>query len=142
MSNELPAIAVVICAYNSRARIGTALKSLESQDLTEHFEVIAVVSGDDGCASHLAREHPGVRVIESEEGLYPGAARNAGIAAACAPIIAFLPDDGVATPEWLRTRLVRHRAGYEIVAGAVSNATPKSVIGTAGYYGAPAVPVG
>lgn len=131
---QAPVITVVICAYNSRGRIGKALASLRAQDLDEPFEVIAVVSGDDGCAAFLARDHPDVRVVESRKRLYPGAARNAGIDAAQAPIIAFLPDEGRATGEWLRSRLDQHRAGFEIVAGAISNATPKSIIGTASYY--------
>lgn len=134
MRTQAPAATVVICAYNSRARIGCALASLEKQDLAAPFEIVAVVSGDDGCAGYLAQEHPDVRVVTSDERLYPGAARNAGIAAARAPIIAFHPDDGMAEPDWLGARLAGHAAGYTIVAGAISNATPRSVIGTAGYY--------
>lgn len=129
-----PACSVVICAYNSRARIDAALASLRAQDLSEGFEVIAVVSGNDGTAHHLANQHPNVRVVNSRDRLYPGAARNAGIDAAEGTFIAFLPDDGVADPGWLRLRSAKHDAGYPLVSGAISNATPNSVVGTAGYY--------
>lgn len=129
-----PTISVVICAYNSRERIDAALSSLRAQDLDEPFEVIAVVSGNDGCAEYLANQHPNVRVVNGGARLRPGAARNAGLEAASGAVIAFLPDDGVATTGWLRARLAKHRAGYLLVGGAVSNATPRSLVGTAGYY--------
>lgn len=129
-----PACSVIICAYNSARRIDRALAALDAQDMDECYEVIAVVSGDDSTAERLACRHPSVRVIRSDERLYPGAARNAGIRASRGQIIAFVPDDGVADPRWLRLRLAKHCEGYPLVAGAISNATPRSIIGTAGYY--------
>jgi cellulose synthase/poly-beta-1,6-N-acetylglucosamine synthase-like glycosyltransferase len=129
-----PLCTVIICAYNSRYRIDAALRSLRAQDLDEPFEVIAVVSGNDGAAEHLADQHPHVRIIACRHRLYPGAARNAGIRASRGAFIAFLPDDGIAEPAWLRARAAKHRLGYPLVAGAVSNATHANIVGTAGYY--------
>jgi glycosyltransferase involved in cell wall biosynthesis len=125
---------VIICAYRSRRRIDTAIASLRDQDLEERFQVIAVVSGEDGTAEHLADRHPNVRVIRSTHRLYPGAARNAGVLASRGRFIAFLPDDCVANTSWLRLRIAKHRAGYPLVSGAISNATPYSPVGTAAYY--------
>lgn len=132
MSAE-PAISVVVCSYNSRPRIDQALATLRAQDLEEPFEVIVVDSGEDDCAAYLAREHPEVRVVRSDQRLYPGPARNRGVAAARGEIVAFLPDDGLARRDWLRRRLERHREGYEAVGGAITNATPRHPVGTAGY---------
>jgi cellulose synthase/poly-beta-1,6-N-acetylglucosamine synthase-like glycosyltransferase len=129
-----PVCSVVVCAYNSRHRIDTALDSLRAQDFTERFEVLAVISGDDGCAEYVASHHPTVRVVRSRHRLYPGAARNAGINASSGTFIAFLPDDCVADPGWLRARVTKHRLGYPLVGGAVSNGTPRSLVGTASYY--------
>jgi len=125
---------VIICAYESRRRIDAAIASLRGQDLDERFEVIAVVSGKDGTAEHLADRHPHVRVIRSTHRLYPGAARNTGVLASRGRFIAFLPDDCVADASWLRLRVAKHRAGYPLVSGAISNATPYSPVGTACYY--------
>jgi hypothetical protein len=55
------------------------------------------------------------------------------VAAARGEVVAFLPDDGLARPDWLRRRLARHREGYEAVGGAITNATPRDPVGTAGY---------
>ena len=129
-----PAISVVVCAYQSRHRIDVALASLAAQDLAEPYEVVVVDSGTDGTAEHLAAAHPDVRVVRSAVRLYPGPARNRGVAAARGAIVAFLPDDGIARPDWLRRRVARHRAGFDAVGGAITNATPDHPLGTAGYF--------
>ena len=128
-----PAASVVVCAYQSRDRIDIALRSLAAQDLDEPFEVVVVDSGTDGCADHVEATSPGVRVVRSAERLYPGPARNRGVAASSGEVVAFLPDDGVARPDWLRRRLAKHRAGYDAVGGAITNGTPRHPVGTAGY---------
>jgi glycosyltransferase involved in cell wall biosynthesis len=125
---------VVICAYESRWRIGRALAALRGQELGEPFEVIAVISGSDGCERFVANDHPDVRVIYSPERIVPGRARNLGVRSATGPFVAFVPDDGIAAPGWLCARLRHHRSGSELVAGAISNGTPRSLIGTAAYY--------
>lgn len=128
------AISVVICAYRSRARIDTPLRSLSAQTLREPYEVIVVASGDDGCAEHVASAWPDVRIVSSVERLRPGAARNRGIAAARGEYVAFIPDDAVACPRWLEHRLAAHRRGFPVVAGSIGNGTPRSFVGTAGYF--------
>jgi glycosyltransferase involved in cell wall biosynthesis len=129
-----PVISVVICAYNSRARIDQPLDSLAAQDLTEPFDVIVVASGEDDTAEYLAAEHPSVTVVRSDGRLHPGPARNRGVGAARGEIISFLPDDGVARPDWLRRRLAKHREGYDVVGGAITNGTPRHPVGMAGYF--------
>lgn len=131
---QRPAASVVICAFRARHRIDRALTALRTQDVDEPFEVITVVSGDDQCDRYLASAHPDVRVISSSTRLYPGRARNLGVRAARAPVIAFVPDDGVVASGWLRARLRHHRRGVPLVAGAISNGTPTNLVGTAGYY--------
>lgn len=131
---QQPAASVVICAFRARHRIDRALTALRKQEVDEPFEVIAIVSGDDQCDRHLANAHPDVRIISSPTRLYPGRARNLGVRAARAPVVAFVPDDGVVASGWLRARLRHHRRGVPLVAGAISNGTPSNIIGTAGYY--------
>jgi peptidoglycan-N-acetylglucosamine deacetylase len=129
-----PAFSVVVASYNGRRRIDTALASLRAQDLTEPFEVIVVDSGEDDCAAHVRSRFPEVRVIHSHRRLWPGAARNRGIQASSGRYLAFLPDDGVAHPDWLRRRLAAHRSGYRAVAGAIINGRPGHPIATAAHY--------
>jgi glycosyltransferase involved in cell wall biosynthesis len=125
-----PVVSVVVLSYNSRRRIDFALESLRCQDFAEPWEVIVVDSGEDGCAEYLAAAYPEVRL---ERRLYLGPARNAGLRLARGRYVAFLPDDGIAEPDWLRRRVAKHREGFAAVGGAVTNGTPRHPVGTAGY---------
>jgi hypothetical protein len=129
-----PAISVIVCSYNSRHRIAVALDSLAAQDTDEPYEVIVVDSGTDDAPRFIAETYPDVRVVRSERRLFPGPARNLGVRAAGGRYLAFVPDDGVVRPDWLRKRLAKHRDGFAAVGGAITNATPHHPVGSAGYY--------
>lgn len=128
-----PVFSVIVLAYNSRDRIDITLASLRAQDLEEESEVILVDSGSDGCAAHVAETYPEVRIVRSPVRLWPGQARNRGLRAARGEFVAFLPDDVTAGPSWLSARLSAHRSGFQAVGGAITNGTPESRVGTAGY---------
>lgn len=130
----VPVISVIVCSYDSRPRIATALDSLAAQDIDEPYEVIVVDSGTDDAARFIAERYPDVRVVRSEQRLFPGPARNVGVRAAEGRYVAFLPDDGIARPDWLRRRVAKHRDGFDAVGGAITNATPGHPVGSAGYY--------
>jgi glycosyltransferase involved in cell wall biosynthesis len=134
MRRGLPAISVVVPAFEARALIDDALASLLTQDLEEPYEVIVVDSGSDGCATHVENSYPEVRIVRSPHRLGVGAACNAGVKAARGEYVAFLPADCTASTEWLRRRLAKHREGYDAVGGAVVNGTPRHPLGSAGYY--------
>jgi len=125
---------VIVCSYRSRDRIDQALVSLRHQDLGEPYEVIVVDSGDDDAAEYVRDAYPEVRVVRSDRRLYPAAARNQGVRAARGRFVAFLPDDGIAEPDWLHRRLQRHREGHAAVGGAITNGTPWHPVGTASYF--------
>jgi glycosyltransferase involved in cell wall biosynthesis len=129
-----PVISVIVCSYNSRDEIDLSLGSLREQDFDEPYEVLVVDSGDDDTADYLRAAYPEVRLVRSEERLWPGPARNAGVRAARGDIVAFLPADGVAGRDWLRRRVAKHREGFEAVGGAITNGTPWHPVGSAGYY--------
>jgi glycosyltransferase involved in cell wall biosynthesis len=129
-----PAISVIVPAYEARAVIDGALVSLLAQDLEESYEVIVVDSGSDACAAYVEARYPEVQIVRSGRRLQVGAACNAGLSAARGQYVAFLPADCVASPDWLRRRLAKHREGYAAVGGAVVNGTPRHPVGSAGYY--------
>lgn len=96
---RMPDVSVVIPAYNPGPFINEAVDSVLAQDID--LEVIVV---DDGGSEDLSRLASRVRLIRQSNGGV-SVARNVGIAAATAPLIAFLDQDDVWLPGKLRRQL-------------------------------------
>lgn len=108
-------IACVVLSLRAQRGLVDAVRSLVAQEPLP--EIVVVNSGGGDAAGALTAAGLGhVRVVDSPERLYAGAARNRGIAATKAPYVAFLAADSVAEPGWVAGRLKHHAAG----AGAVA----------------------
>jgi len=93
---------VIICAY-TEARwddLMRAVESVQHQTLPPQ-ELIVVVDHNPTLLARVERKLPGVIAVENQEARGLSGARNRGIAAAHAMIVAFLDDDAVAAPDWL-----------------------------------------
>lgn len=124
-------IAIVVLSVGAPAVLVEALRSLLTQDVVP--EIVVVNSGGGDARGLLARHGLEMKVVEFDEVLFPGAARNAGIAATTAPIVGFLACDCLAEPGWVANRLARHRAGHAAVASAVTNSHPRSLVAWAAH---------
>jgi glycosyltransferase involved in cell wall biosynthesis len=108
---DVPAVSVVIPLYNKGPYIARALNSVLAQTVQD-FEVIVVDDGstDDGAAVVRGFDDPRIRLIQQEnQGV--SAARNRGIEAARAELVAFLDADDEWLPGFLRT-ILRLRTLY------------------------------
>lgn len=96
-------ISVVICAYTETRWRETcaAVESVRAQSYPDK-EIILVVDHNRDLYDSLARELPDVQVVENqwERGLSGG--KNTGVGLAQGEIVAFLDDDAVADPDWLK----------------------------------------
>jgi glycosyltransferase involved in cell wall biosynthesis len=113
----LPSISVVVPTYKRPALLGRAVRSILDQSLQD-FELIVVddASGDDTEQTVAAFSDPRVRYVRHEENRGLAAARNSGIKAALAPLIAFLDDDDDYLPSYLEAMSGRLGAASEDVA--------------------------
>jgi glycosyltransferase involved in cell wall biosynthesis len=124
-------MAVVVLSYGPRATLVDAVRSLSAQDAGA--EIVVVHSGSGVLPADLTQQGVGVPVVVSSERLLPGAARNAGLAATKARFVAFLADDCIAGPGWVRERVARHREGATAVASALACHKPRDPVALAAH---------
>jgi glycosyltransferase involved in cell wall biosynthesis len=119
-----PDVSVVIPVRNDAERLGACLDALAAQVGGLTVQVIVADNGSSDGSAALANQHPAATtvVVESRRGSY--AARNAGIAAADAPVLAFTDADCTPDPDWLVEGL-RHLHGVDLAAGAVRMLVPR-----------------
>lgn len=97
-----PAVSIIIPTHDRLRLLLAALDSVAAQTFTD-YEVIVV---DDGSTEQIAEgiaDHPTRPRVLRQPNLGPAAARNRGIQAATAPLLAFLDSDDL----WLPTMLER-----------------------------------
>ncbi|MFM7405372.1 MAG: glycosyltransferase [Cuspidothrix sp.] len=97
-------ISAIICTHNRDTYLGAAIDSLLVQDFPGNFEVLVVDNGSSDRTREVVTQRttdPRLKYIfEPTIGL--SVARNTGAKAAKADILAYLDDDAVASPSWLK----------------------------------------
>jgi glycosyltransferase involved in cell wall biosynthesis len=103
----VPDVSVVIPARDASATLPRALAALAAQTLArERFDVVVVDDGSRDGTLAVAEASPVVdRVVRLARSAGPGAARNAGVRAAGAQLLAFTDADCFADPGWLAAGL-------------------------------------
>lgn len=98
-----PSISVVICVYTEK-RWRDILAAVESvrQQTAKCLEIIIAVDYNPGLRDRLAEALPDVIVVDNKEAQGLSGGRNTGIAIARGDVVAFLDDDAVADPDWLK----------------------------------------
>jgi glycosyltransferase involved in cell wall biosynthesis len=111
-----PDISVVLATYDRRHSLPRAIASVLAQDGVR-FELIVVDDASrDGTVDYLATLcDPRIRTITAERNGGPSAARNLGLKAARAGIVAFLDSDDAYLPRRLATPLAAFAADAGLV---------------------------
>lgn len=104
-SVRAPAVSVIVCSHNGAQTIARTLASLQRQSLPdERYEVIVVDDGSSDGTGDVAKGF-GTQVVRFDSSMGLAAARNAGVRASRAEILAFTDDDCEADPDWLAALL-------------------------------------
>ena len=89
-----PDISVVLATYNRAALLPRAIASVLAQDGVDFELIIVDDASTDGTRDYLATlADPRVRIVTVQSKLGPSGARNRGLAATRAPVVAFLDSD-------------------------------------------------
>jgi len=128
-SSPRPKLSIIVCSFEGASRIGDCIDALTKQTISEKIEIIVVDDGSSDSTTFLASallENKNTRynVITLSENQGLSAARNAGVAASSAPLIAFTDDDCVPEPEWAakilaawsRASSTTHGIGGDVIA--------------------------
>src|SRR5215203_1737876 len=113
IGTELPSVAIVIPTYNNVSLLLECLESVRGLDYPrDRVEVIVVDNGStDRTLSVLRSRFPQVKVISLETNTGFAPACNRGAAEADSQYVAFLNNDAIADPNWLKAMLAALEAG-------------------------------
>lgn len=113
-----PDLSVVICSLNGAPGVDQCLAMLGQQQTSAQLEIIVVDDGSADNTSDVARAR-GATVIRHPVNRGIAAARNTGLGAATAPVIAYLDDDCEPTPQWAAGVLTGYGPGVGGVGGPI-----------------------
>jgi glycosyltransferase involved in cell wall biosynthesis len=111
-----PDISVVVCTYRRAAKLASCLDALAHQTIRDRVEVIVVDDGPDDLTAAVAAGYD-VRLVRHPRNRGLAAARNTGIEAATAPVVAFTDDDCVPADTWLEALLESYRDAEVVAVG-------------------------
>jgi len=138
-----PELSAVVVLGPVRERAQTVVSALCRQTAADRLELVLV--DVDTASPELETEGPArVVYLRREAPATWGASRAAAVAAAGAPVVAFLEDHCIPSPGWAEALIDAHRQSWAAVGYAFTNANPYTYVSRASFvvdYGAWADPV-
>ena len=110
----MPAVSVIIPAYNAEASLARAIRSVEVQSFRD-FEIVVVDDGSTDGTADVARGFSSVRCVPGSHQGEAGA-RNLGLEEATGELVAFVDADD----EWLPEKLAHQTAFMEKLGSSFS----------------------
>ena len=123
----------VVCTYTEERwdQFVAAVDSLRTQSLSPE-EIVVIVDHNRALFERARAELTDVVVVENAGPRGLSGAKNTALQVAASPVVAFLDDDAVAHPDWLRL-LLRHFRDANVV-GAGGRVTPNWLTGRPSWF--------
>ena len=132
--SEPPLISVVIPSVNGLPVLEDCLAALNDQDGDISIEILVVDRCGEQLRSMTRRRFPGVILLPVEGKPSIPAMRAIGIARARGRVIAMLEDHCMVNRNWCAVLEREHRAGHEVVGGAVENGSVERIVDWAAFF--------
>jgi glycosyltransferase involved in cell wall biosynthesis len=116
LRSHAPDLSVVVCTYRRADKLTACLDALARQTIRNRVEVIVVDDGPDDATAAVATGYD-VRLIRHPHNRGLAAARNTGIEAATAPVVAFTDDDCIPADDWLEALLEPYDSADVVAVG-------------------------
>ncbi len=127
-NKKTPSVTFIVPAYNEERHIGKCLKSLSKLDYPKNkLKIIVVNDGSTDRTEEIAKNFPGVKVVNKKNEGSKAAALNYGIKFVKTELVACMDADSVATGNYLK-KVVSHFKDDRI--GAVTTAIKINKIST------------
>lgn len=127
-----PKISVVVSVYDSGTSVLRCLEGLRDTTYTGEHDVTVVDGSGGGSAAAIAERFPEMRLHVPPERLFPGEARNVGLAESDGEIVLFIDAHCVPAHDLLEHVVRVHRADTAAIGGVVENGDPRGLRWT--YY--------
>ena len=121
-----PQVSVIVPARNAAAHLPRLFAALDRTAFRGPWETVVVDDASTDATADIALDW-GAHVVRLRSQSGPAAARNAGLAVARAPLIAFTDADCEPTPEWLPALI--HALGEADIATGPVHPAPGAVVG-------------
>ncbi len=141
MSDEEPALSVILCVYNGADRMSGQLDALLDQTWDQAWDIVIVDNGSTDAtaavAAAYAQRDPRISVVDASDRRGLSHARNVGVARSRGRAVAFCDDDDCVASGWVAAmgraladhRVVASRMEYDLLSDGVAN------LGRAAYQG-------
>lgn len=117
-------VSVIIPFHGNKNDLVNCLKGLMNQRTNINFEILVVESGNLFSVKDNINSFQNVKLVSSQDLLYPGKARNIGVANSSSNLLAFIDADCVPLTNWLDEVYSALKKGNEIVIGPIINLYP------------------
>jgi GT2 family glycosyltransferase len=129
-----PDVSVVIVTWNGRQHLDACLEAVAAQQGVAVETILVDNASSDGTVAYVRERYPWVRVVALPENRGFAGGNNAGVAAARAPLVAFLNNDTVAEPGWLQALVagLDERTGFALATSRIVYMHDPHIIDSAG----------
>jgi GT2 family glycosyltransferase len=130
----MPDVSVIVLTWNGRHHLTGCLEALEAQQGVRAETILVDNGSTDGTVDFVRDRFPGVRVVALSENLGFAGGNNQGARVALAPRLAFLNNDTIADPGWLRALVggIDERNGFALATSRIVYMHDPDVIDSAG----------